>query len=316
MKRLAITAFVLVLAPAALTACGGSSTSASTACAVGSGTSGDGARLSIGFKPFAEEQLLASITQQVLDAHDFTITDTFSASDKAIGTALSSGTIDMYWQYTGTELSDYLGYSTGQFPTQLTQAYNFVQQKDAPKGICWTSDTPLDDTNGIAIKASEESTYGTTLSEFGSYLASHPNTSICILAEFRTRPDGLAGLEKTYNQSYANANYVTVGSTAEQEISSGQCAAGEVFTTDAGIQSDNLYVLQDDKNLFPPDNAGLLVRKSVLNQYPAIAALMAPVAAKLTTPVVLALDADVEIDNETVSTVAYDWLVQNHFLAG
>jgi glycine betaine/choline ABC-type transport system substrate-binding protein len=43
---------------------------------------------------------------------------------------------------------------------------------------------------------------------------------------------------------------------------------------------------------------------------------MAPVAAKLTTPVVLALDADVEIDNETVSTVAHDWLVQNHFLAG
>ena len=107
---------------------------------------------------------------------------------------------------------------------------------------------------------------------------------------------------------------MTVGSTAEQEIDSGQCAAGEVFTTDAGIQSDGLYVLQDSKNLFPPDNAGLLVRKSVLNQHPAIAALMAPVAAKLTTPVVLALDADVELDNETVSTVAHDWLVQNGFL--
>ena len=316
MKRLAIAAFVLIVAPVALTACGGSSTSASTACAAGSGTSGDGAHLSIGFKPFAEEQLLASITQQVLDAHDFTITDTFSASDKAIGTALSSGTIDMYWQYTGTELTDYLGYSTGQFPTQLTQAFNFVQQKEAPRDICWTSDTPFDDTNGIAIKASEEATYGTTLSAFGTYLASHPSTSICILAEFRTRPDGLAGLEKTYNQSYANANYVTVGSTAEQEVSSGQCDAGEVFTTDAGIQSDDLYVLQDNKNLFPPDNAGLLVRKSVLQQYPAIAVLMAPVAAKLDTPTVLALDVDVEVDNETVSTVAHTWLVQNHFLAG
>ena len=101
----------------------------------------------------------------------------------------------------------------GQFPTQLNQAFDFVQQKDAPKGICWTSNTPFDDTNGIAIKASQESTYGTTLSQFGSYLASHPDTSICILAEFRTRPDGLPGLEKTYNQSYANANYVTVGST-------------------------------------------------------------------------------------------------------
>ena len=108
---------------------------------------------------------------------------------------------------------------------------------------------------------------------------------------------------------------MTVGSTAEQEINSGQCDAGEVFTTDAGIQTDDLYVLQDSKNLFPPDNAGLLVRKSVLQQYPAIAALMAPVAAQLTTSTVLSLDADVEVDNETVSTVAHDWLVQNHFLA-
>ena len=316
MRRLTIAAVAFILTPLGLAACGGSSTPAATACPAGSGNSGHGAHLSIGFKPFAEEQLLATITQQVLQAHDFTITDTFSASDKAIGTALTSGNIDMYWQYTGTELTDYLGYTTGQFPTQLTQAYNFVQEKDAPRGICWTSDTPFDDTNGIAIKASEEGTYGTTLSAFGTYLASHPNTSICILAEFRTRPDGLPGLEKTYNQSYANANYVTVGSTAEQEVSSGQCDAGEVFTTDAGIQSDDLYVLQDSKNLFPPDNAGLLVRKSVLQQYPAIAALMAPVAAKLDTPTVLALDVDVELDNETVSTVAHDWLVQNHFLAG
>jgi glycine betaine/choline ABC-type transport system substrate-binding protein len=40
------------------------------------------------------------------------------------------------------------------------------------------------------------------------------------------------------------------------------------------------------------------------------------VAAKLTTSTVLSLDSDVELDNETVSTVAHSWLVQNHFLAG
>ena len=43
---------------------------------------------------------------------------------------------------------------------------------------------------------------------------------------------------------------------------------------------------------------------------------MAPVAAKLDTPTVFALDVNVELDNETVSTVAHTWLVQNHFLAG
>lgn len=322
MRRHTVAMALAAAIPVALVACGGGNTpsqagssSASSGCPAGSGSSGDGAHLSIGSKAFSEEEILASMTQEYLDAHGFVVTYTFQAADKAIGTALDDGTIDMYWQYTGTELTDYLGLSTGQFPTDLTQAFNFVKQKDAAHGICWTSPAPFDDTNGIAIKASMESTYGTTLSAFGTYLAAHPQTSICILAEFRTRPDGLPGLESKYNASYGNANFVTIGSTAESEIASGQCDAGEVFTTDAAIKADNLYVLQDDKELFPPDNVGLLVRQSVLQQHPAIAALMAPIAAKLDTPTMLSLDAEVDIQNEKASDVAHAWLVQEGFLS-
>ena len=72
--------------------------------------------------------------------------------------------------------------------------------------------------------------------------------------------------------------------------------------------------LTDDKNLFPPDNAGLMVRSDVLKKYPAIANLMTPVAAKLTTDVMLQLNAMVEIQNQTVADVAHAWLVQNGFL--
>src|SRR5438105_1842749 len=139
MKR-RVLATLLVGLPLALAACGGGNTnggsnatnSATTSgCPAASGTNGNGAHVSIGAKAFSEEGLLASMTQQVLQAHGFTVDNTFQAADKAIGTALTGGTIDMYWQYTGTELTDYLGLSTGQFPTDLTQAFNFVKQKDA-----------------------------------------------------------------------------------------------------------------------------------------------------------------------------------------
>jgi len=72
--------------------------------------------------------------------------------------------------------------------------------------------------------------------------------------------------------------------------------------------------LTDPKNLFPPDNAGLEVRQSVLQKYPSIGAWMAPVAAKLTTSVMLQLNAMVEIQNQTVQSVAQTWLQQNGFL--
>jgi osmoprotectant transport system substrate-binding protein len=315
-------AVIAVAITAILAACGGgnsgasspSASAAASACPAGSGTSGNGATVSIGSKSFAEEELMAQMTVDVLQAHGFTVNFTFKAADKAIGTALTSGTIDMYWQYTGTELTDYLGLATGTFPTDLTQAFTFVQTADKPHGLCWVAPTQFNDTNGIAIKSSDSGTFGTSLSAFGAYLTAHPTTKVCILSEFRTRQDGLPGLVSKYGWP-TTANYVDIGSTSEKEIASGQCVAGEVFTTDSGIAANHEVTLTDDKNLFPPDNAGLVVRSSVLQKYPAIAALMAPVAAKWTTSVMLQLNEMVEIENMPVTTVAHTWLVQNGALS-
>jgi osmoprotectant transport system substrate-binding protein len=281
-------------------------------CAVGGGANGNGATVRIGSKAFAEEELLATMTQLVLQQHGFTVTYTTKAADPVIDQALRSGSIDMLWQYTGTELQQFLNVDTP--PTNLDAAFNLAAQKDAANNLCWVAPAPMDDTNGLAIKASDQATFGGTLSQFGTYLAAHPDTKVCIMSEFRTRPDGLPGLEKTYGGGYSTANYVDIGSTAEAPIAGGQCAAGEVFTTDSAIAANNLYVLQDDKALFPPDNAGLIVRADVLKKNPAIADLMAPVAAKLTTAVMVDLNKQVEVDKKNVTDVARAWLTQNGFL--
>ena len=68
-------------------------------CAVGPGTSGNGAAVSIGSKAFAEEELLATITQLVLEKGGFKVTYTTKAADPVIDQALRSGSIDMLWQY-------------------------------------------------------------------------------------------------------------------------------------------------------------------------------------------------------------------------
>jgi glycine betaine/choline ABC-type transport system substrate-binding protein len=137
---------------------------------------------------------------------------------------------------------------------------------------------------------------------------------ICIMSEFRTRADGVPGLAKTYDPAFATANYKDIGSTAEAGIASGQCAAGEVFTTDSAISANSLYVLQDDKGLFPPDNVGLVVRSPVLQRHPGIAAIMAPVAARITTDEITKLNRAVEVDKHPVGEVAQQWLQQNGLL--
>ncbi|HXA30219.1 MAG TPA: glycine betaine ABC transporter substrate-binding protein [Candidatus Angelobacter sp.] len=322
MKRISM-AILLTVWAAALAACGGgnspntttsNSPGSASSCPAGSGSSGNGAAVSIGSKGFAEEQILATMAQLVLQKHGFNVTYTLQAKDTAIGNAVLNGQIDMLWQYTGTELTDsgYLNQKT--VPTDLDQAFALVKQLDEPRGLCWTAQAPMDDTNGLAIKAADKATLGSTLSQFATYLGSHPGTKICILSEFRTRPDGLPGLKSSYGDAYGTANYIDIGNTAEKNITNGDCQAGEVFTTDSPIAADNLYVLQDDKKLFPPDNVGLIVRKSVLQKYPAIAALLAPVAARITSDVITSLNKQVEIDNMKVTDVATTWLTQNGFL--
>ena len=110
--RRKLLAVIAIAIPGTLAACGGGnsgggtpSTSAGTTstCPSGTQTSGNGTTLSIGAKGFAEEGLMAQMTADVLNAHGFNVTNTFTAADKAIGTALTTGTIDMYWQYTGTD---------------------------------------------------------------------------------------------------------------------------------------------------------------------------------------------------------------------
>jgi osmoprotectant transport system substrate-binding protein len=265
-------------------------------------------------KGFAEEQLLASMTKQLLEKRGYTVDASFTAKDPTLGQALESGQIDMYWQYTGTELQGPLGVDKP--PTDLDAAFDQAKQKDEARGICWNAKGAFNDTNGLAIKAADKSKYGSSLTEFASYLRSNPNTVVCIQSEFRTRADGVPGLSATYGIDANLPGYKDIGgNTAEKQIANGECAAGEVFTTDSPIAANNLYVLTDDKKLFPPDNVGLLLKSSVQKAHPEIGAIIAPVAQKLTTDVMTGLNKQVEIDGKKVEDVAKQFLTDNGFLS-
>ncbi len=166
---------------AVLAACGGgnsggssptASSTASSPCPAGSGSSGNGAAISIGSKGFAEEQLLATMTKLVLAKHGYTVEYTFQAKDPTLGQALESGTIDMYWQYTGTELQGPL--QVDKPPTDLDAAFDLAKSKDEARGICWNAKANFNDTNGLAIKTSDKSKYGSTLSDLARYMKSNP----------------------------------------------------------------------------------------------------------------------------------------------
>jgi osmoprotectant transport system substrate-binding protein len=323
MKRIHL-AIMLTVWTGALAACGSSSSSTGGAAPAsgggtancpapqsGASTSLSGASLKIGSKSFAEQQIAAEIAKQALTKAGATVDYSTQEADTQIGTDLQGGKINLLWQYTGTELGTYLAQDT--VPSDLHAAFLKAQQLDDAKALCWVGETPMNDTNGIAIRQADASKYGSTLSAFTTYLTAHPDVKVCILSEFKSRPDGVPGLQSKYGAVWGGYNYTEIAKTAEPNLKSGDCDAGEVFTTDSGIAANNLVTLTDDKGLFPADNLGLIVRSDVLKQYPQIAAIINPIASKMTTDAFLALNKMVEIDNQKPADVAQTWLQQNGF---
>ncbi|GAC1343331.1 MAG: glycine betaine ABC transporter substrate-binding protein [Candidatus Dormibacteria bacterium] len=316
MRRSVAIAFTALCLPL-LAACGSSDNSgksssggASSTCPGGGNANGNGngASLKIGSKTFAEEQLLASMAKQVLEKHGYKVDFTAQADDPAIDQALRSKQIDMLWQYTGTELQNFLKVTNP--PTDLDKAFAQVKELDAANGLCWVAPAPMNDTNGIAIRKADVGKYGSSLSEFTKYVTAHPDTKVCIRSEFRTRADGLIGLNRVYGH-WDFPGLTDIQGNAEKVIADGSCAAGEVFTTDSGIAAKDLVALSDDKKLFPPDNVGLIVNSAVLQAHPDIQAILAPMASKITSSVITGLNKQVEIDGKPFEVVAKAYLQSN-----
>jgi osmoprotectant transport system substrate-binding protein len=74
-------------------------------------------------------------------------------------------------------------------------------------------------------------------------------------------------------------------------------------------------VLEDDRAYFPKYNVSLVVRDEVLQEYPQIADLMAPVSDKLTDDVLLQLNAEVDVDGREPTDVAEEWLRSEGFIS-
>ena len=318
MRRVVAIALTVLGLPL-LAACGSSGSTStggsgdSSTCPGGGNANGNGngATLKIGSKTFAEEQLLASMAKQVLEKHGYKVDFTAQADDPAIDQALRTKQIDMLWQYTGTELQKFLNVQSP--PTDLDQAFAKAKELDAAEGLCWVAQAPMNDTNGIAVRKADTGKYGSTLTDFTKYVTDHPDTKVCIRSEFRTRADGIIGLNRVYGH-WDFPGLTDIQGNAEKVIADGSCAAGEVFTTDSGINAKDLVALTDDKKLFPPDNVGLIVNSAVLQAHPDIQAILAPLAAKITSDVITGLNKKVEIDGKPFDAVAKDYLQSNGLL--
>ena len=82
-----------------------------------------------------------------------------------------------------------------------------------------------------------------------------------------------------------------------------------MFTTDPQLQSGKYVVLTDPKHVFGFQNVALIVKQSVLAaEGPAFAQTINKVTQLLTLPAIIAMNAAVELDQQSPAAVAHPFL--------
>ncbi|MDU5679874.1 MAG: glycine betaine ABC transporter substrate-binding protein, partial [Pseudomonas aeruginosa] len=93
-----------------------------------------------------------------------------------------------------------------------------------------------------------------------------------------------------------------------------QVFLGLVYTTDGRLKDFKLRGLKDDKQYFPFYNAAPVVRKEVMQRHPEFATLFDPIIERLDDATMQALNARVDIEQQTPQKVAADFLREHHLL--
>ncbi|GAB2583610.1 glycine betaine ABC transporter substrate-binding protein [Kribbella endophytica] len=278
----------------------------------------DGLEIGIGSKNFQEQLILGKIAAILMQSAGAKVKDlTNMPGSDTSRQAMLQGQIQMAWEYTGTAWISYLGHDTG-IPDKRKQ-YDAVAGEDLQKyGLVWLEPAPMNNSYGFGVTRKNSEKLGLTKLSQLSQIPLKERT-FCVESEFANRNDGFEPMLKHYGVplgSGVNRNNVRTLDTGAvyAATDNGDCLFGEIYTTDGRIKSLDLVVLEDDKHYFPAYNVAPVIAKKVLDQYPQLRDLLAPVSAKLTDAVLIELNAQVDVDGREPADVAMDWLTKEGFV--
>lgn len=279
------------------------------------------AQFAVGSKNFPEQEVLGSIAIQALEAANATVIDrTGLGGNEEVRQALLSGRIDLYWEYTATGRLVHLD-ETSFIPGPEEQFEAVAEQDLEENDIKWLEPAPGNNTYAIAASEETRERLGVqTISDLERLIRERPEeATLCFNNDdgFRSRFDGLPGLERAYGFEFPDDNLIEVSldavykAAAEGEL----CNFGVVFTTSGFLRELDLRLLEDDENFFAVYNPALTMQQETFEQYPQFQEIFGPTSEKLDTETLRELNYAVEVEGQTSEVVAEQWLRKNGFIA-
>ncbi len=268
-------------------------------------TSGFAQTVKIGSKNFTEQFVVAEIYAQALEKAGLTVERRLNLGATLIAhSALTSGEIDLYPEYTGTALASVV---KGDLSGTADKIYKEVKDY-YEKNLQLTLLYPTQINNGYAIITLPETAEKYKLKTLTDLGPASKDLSFGAEGGFGERKDGLPGLKQTYGIQFKDFRIFAKLGIRYSALTSGDIDVSYGFSTDWQIADSKLVVLDDDKHLFPPYYLVPVVRQDTLAKNPKIAEVLNKISPLLNNENMRALNAAVERDKKEPKEVAAEFL--------
>jgi len=238
-----------------------------------------------------------------------------------IRAALLAGQIDLYPEYTGNG-AIFFHRESDPVWKNAAQGYAEVKRADAAENrLVWLTPAPANNTWVIAIRGDLPAfRERKCLDDLAAYLAKGGRFKLAASAEFVESPAALPAFEKTYGFHLKSQQLLTLsgGNTAATLRAAAEGISGVnaamAYGTDGELAALSLTALCDDKGAQIVYAPSPVVRRTVLDQHPEIAAALEPAFASLSLETLQTLNARIAVAGEDAGAVAMDYLKSKHFL--
>ena len=270
---------------------------------------GCGARthIVVGSKNFTEQLILGEIVAQHIEAR------THQPVERKLdlgGTllahqALLAGDIDMYPEYTGTAFTNVMKRSGVTDPAlvleQVRAAYSSGFHLD------WLD--PLGFDNSFAMTIRGEDARARHLNTLSDAATDPMGFTLGAGYEFLTRPDAYGALNRAYSIKWnAPPRSMDLG-LLYQALEQKQVSMAAANTTDGLLNKLDVTVLKDDKQVFPPYQACIVIRQQTLGTYPNLRGILLELSGKISDTEMRGMNYAVDAEHRPARDVAKDFLL-------
>lgn len=255
--------------------------------------------LVVGSKRFTESYILGEVVSQVVTAagHDRVVLKSGLGNTGILLSALRSGEIDLYPEYTGTITREIL-------KTEQVLSLAEINARLLPLGLQAGVLLGFDNSYVLAVRRDiAEKLQLRSISD----LAKHPDLKLGLSHEFIGRSDGWKGLANRYQLGKLAPKGLDHG-LAYEAIRARQIDVMDAYGTDSKLLRDRLVVLQDDLNFFPTYDALLLYRSDVPTRFADTWKVLSALQNSISQQTMGELNARAEVDGQPFAVVARNFL--------